>query len=308
MGRYSILIPTRNRPHKVVRLLKSIALSTETPEQIVIVASGADIAPQLVEFNSILPITYFHTEISGQINQKKLGISLLNPGVEWCLFLDDDLEMHSNAIENAFREVARYQPKHVAGIGFSLPATSRGVYSSRTLNLLAPFFGLNSKPIGRVLKSGHATSYLQSDKTIQTEWLNGASMWRTELLCHYGNGLPSTKYAACEDLIFSFPLNKYGKLIYVPECKLSFQDSELTDFDSYEVLKAATFWRYYFVKNNPRLSVTAFLISQVGRVIYATVNKKNKRIEFLFKILRIHARLLWGITRRRTPRELLMEI
>lgn len=307
MSRYSILIPTRNRPHKVIKLLKSISLSTEKPQQIVIVASGADIASQLESFSSILPITYLHTEIFGQINQKRLGISLLDPGVEWCLFLDDDLEMHSKAIEIAFREVSRFELEHVVGIGFSLPVTSRGVNSSRSVNLLATLLGLNAKPLGRVLKSGHATSYLQSDKTIQTEWLNGASMWRTELLSHYGHGLPSTKYAACEDLIFSFPLNKYGKLIYVPESKLSFQDNEFTDFDSHEVIKAATFWRYYFVKTNPRLSVFKFLISQVGRVSYATVRKKSKRTVFLFKMLEIHAHLLSNLIRKRSPLELLVE-
>ena len=308
MSRYSILIPTRNRPQKVVKLLKSISLSTVRPEQIVIVASGVDIASQLEGFNLILPITYLHTEIPGQINQKKLGISLLNPGVEWCLFLDDDLELHSKAIEIAFREVGKYELEHVAGIGFSLPVTSRGVNSSRTVILLATILGLKTAPLGRVLKSGHATSYMQSENTIQTEWLNGASMWRTELLPHYGHGLPSTKYAACEDLIFSFPLNKFGKLLYVPDSRLSFQDDEITDFDSFEVIKAATFWRYYFVKTNPRLSVTAFLISQVGRVFYATVRKKHKRTVFIFKMLQIHWHLLLTIVRRRNPLELLVEM
>lgn len=307
MSRYSILIPTRNRPEKVVKLLKSISSSTVKPEQIVIVASGTDIVSQLGDFNSILPITYLHTEISGQINQKKIGISHLNSGVEWCLFLDDDLELHSNAVEIAFKEVVRNKLENVVGIGFSLPVTSRGVNSSRTVVFLATLLGLSAKPQGKVLKSGHATSYLQSENTIQTEWLNGASMWRTELLSHYGQGLPSTKYAACEDLIFSFPLNKYGKLIYVPDSRLSFQDHEFTDFDSFEVIKAATFWRYYFVKTNPRLSVRAFLISQIGRVFYATVRKQHKRTVFILKMLQIHWHLLLNIVRRRNPLELLVE-
>ncbi len=307
MSRYSILIPTRNRPEKVVKLLKSISSSTVRPEQIVIVASGMDIFSQLGEFNSILPITYLHTEIPGQINQKKIGISLLYPGVEWCLFLDDDLELHSNAVEIAFKEIVRDKLQNVVGIGFSLPVTSRGVNSSKAVVFLATVLGLSTKPLGKVLKSGHATSYLQSENTIQTEWLNGASMWRTELLSHYGQGLPSTKYAACEDLIFSFPLNKYGKLIYVPDSKLSFQDDDFTDFDSFEVIRAATFWRYYFVKTNPRLSVTAFLISQVGRVFYATKRKKNKRTAFIFQVLQIHWHLLLNIVRRRNPLELLVE-
>lgn len=305
MNEYAVLIPTRNRPQKVIKLLKSLTVSTVKPKQIIIIASGEDIAVYLEQFDSILPLTYLHTETSGQINQKRLGIPLLISGVEWCLFMDDDLELHPKAIEIIFREVSRVELGNVAGIGFSLPVTSRSVNSSKTFLLLASLLGINTKSPGRVLKSGHATSYMQSEKTIQTEWLNGASMWRTELLSHYGQGLPSTTYAAYEDVIFSYPLRKNGILLYVPTAKMFFQDVEKTDFDDFNILRFASYWRYFFVNQNTELSSFRFATSEIGRTLFAFSNLRVKSLSVGLKFFNHILKLLLRVIFRVDPQKIL---
>ena len=55
-------------------------------------ASGEDIKNHLKPFEDSFEITYQHTQIVGQIAQKKIGISLINEENNWCLFLDDDLK------------------------------------------------------------------------------------------------------------------------------------------------------------------------------------------------------------------------
>ena len=308
MSRYAILIPTRNRPQKVIELLKSITSSTIKPRQIIIVASGVDIAFQLDPFNSILPITYQHTEISGQINQKRLGITLLEAGIEWCLFMDDDLKLDSKAVEIAFNEIAKYEKKDLVGIGFSLPVTSRAFDSSKLTVRIGELFGVASKPIGCVLSNGHAVSYLQSEITIETEWLNGASMWRVDLLDSYGRDLPSTKYAACEDLIFSYPLRKYGTLLYVPTARMCFQDIEKTDFNDISVIKYASYWRYFFVKQNAELSLFKFAISEFGRTLFALRDSKIKSLDYSLKLMKHFSILLFRVTFRVDPRRTLNSI
>lgn len=308
MSRYAILIPTRNRPQKVIELLKSVTLSTIKPEQIVIVASGVDIAFQIDPFNSILPITYHHTEISGQINQKRIGITFLEAGIDWCLFMDDDLKLDSKAVEIAFHEIVEYENNELAGIGFSLPVTSRAFDSSKLTVRIGELFGVVSKPIGCVLSSGHAVSYLQSEITIETEWLNGASMWRVDLLELYGRDLPSTKYAACEDLIFSYPLRKFGLLLYVPNATMHFQDIEKTDFNDIGVLKYASYWRYFFVKQNVELSLFKFAISEFGRTLFAFRDSKRKSLDYALKLIKHFSILLFRVTFRVDPRKTLESI
>ena len=292
MESFAILIPTRNRPKELSILLRSIQKSTRLPEQVVVIASGQNVAHILDEFSKSLEITYLHTEVTGQIAQKRLGVELVSKEVEWCLFLDDDLILGESAIDLALSVARSYKKRDIIGIGLSLPPSSRSLNAPKLNKKLLKLLKLSSSQPGRVLESGHATSYLQETSVTETQWLNGASMWKLEHAKNYGIDLPSTPYAACEDLIFSYPLSKQGTLIYVPESKLRFQESQLSDFDSFEVLRAASYWRYYFISKNQGLSFRWFFLSQIIRSLYAIKKAKVKRLGFLLDLLRLHINLM----------------
>lgn len=308
MCNVAVLIPTRNRPEKVAKLLASLASSSLIPKQIVIVASGYDIREVVASFDSILLITYVHTDVTGQIAQKKMGIGLISKTIDWCLFLDDDLLIETSSIEVAMSAASTYPNGKVAGIGFSLPPTSRSINASFFAKKIARFFKIGYEPAGKVFKSGHASSYLQESTVAETSWLNGASMWRREYIDSYGDGLPSTKYAACEDLIFSYPLSKVDKLIYVPMAKLNFQDVELSDFNSLQVIEAAAFWRYYFVSINVELSTWEFAFSQFGRILFATINTKTNRFKLFVQLINIEYRIISAVLKKTDPKVLLSQL
>jgi GT2 family glycosyltransferase len=305
MSKIAVLIPTRNRPEKIAKLLDSLRSSTIKPNQIIVVASGADIKNHLKPFEDIFEITYQYTQIVGQIAQKRIGISLINEENNWCLFLDDDLTVDRRAIEFALEAVnSRFAPG-VVGVGLSLPSTSRAQNASRITVRMGSLFGIHTNIPGKVLRNGHATSYLHLGEIVTTEWLNGASMWRKSVVDTYGLGIPSTRYAACEDLIFSYPLRKKGELIYAPKAKLHFQDVELSDFDSQFVFESASYWRYYFVCQNG-LSRISFFYSQFGRIIYIVLKTRNKKLSTFSKFIQTQTPLLKSYFGRK-PHLLLLE-
>jgi GT2 family glycosyltransferase len=280
--------------------------STVKPKQIIIVASGQDIKGNLKRFGGYLNITYIHTQIIGQIAQKKIGIKTLNESITWCLFLDDDLVVDNGAIECALRAVKLSIYSNVIGVGFSLPSTSRLVKSKGPTLFLGKLLGVNSKKPGKVLRSGHATSYMQLQEVKETEWLNGASMWKTSVLNTYGLGIPSTRYAACEDLLFSYPLRKKGEMIFAPEAKLRFQDESLTNFDSFEIFESASYWRYFFVCQN-NLSRTRFFVSQVGRISYIVLQTQNGKFSIFVKLIKLQNHILKSFFLRQSHEVLLQE-
>lgn len=292
MESFAILIPTRNRPKELSILLRSIQKSTRLPKQVVVVASGQEVAQILDKFSKSLEITYLHTAETGQIAQKRIGVELVSKEVDWCLFLDDDLILEESAIDLALCAARSYKKRDIIGIGLSLPPLSRSLNVPKVNKKLLELFNLSSSHPGKVLQSGYATSYLQETSVIETQWLNGASMWKLEHAKNYGIGLPSTPYAACEDLIFSYPLSKQGTLIYVPESKLRFQESQLSDFDSLEVLRAASYWRYYFISKNYGFSFRRFILSQIIRSLYAIRKAKVKRLDFSLELLRLSVKLV----------------
>jgi glycosyltransferase involved in cell wall biosynthesis len=286
-----ILIPTRNRPEKVRTLLNSLAVSSIKPKQVVVVSSGLDISDVILEYANVLNVDYLHSEISGQVNQKKLGCKLLLENLEWVIFLDDDLVLAPSCIENAINEADGYEEKSgfsVSGVGLALPSTTRGNRESFPIKLVGKIFGIsNSKP-GAIYRNGHAASYLDCPTVTPTQWLNGASMWKRTFVDNYGQDLISTNYAACEDLLFSYPISLRGQLIYVPEARVDFQDVELTDFEKFSVFKSAALWRLYFVVTNVGFSVPFFLFTQVGRNLFGAYKSGSSRMKFLW-----HASLLW---------------
>lgn len=286
-----VLIPTRNRPEKVRKLLDSLAASSIKPVQVVIVSSGLDISEVILEYARVLRVDYLHSEVSGQVNQKKIGCNLLHANLDWVIFLDDDLVLEPSCIENALNGADKFQKESgssVSGIGLALPSTTRGSEESSVIKLVGRFFGVSNSEPGAVQKNGHAASYLECQVITPTQWLNGASMWRRNLVNNYGLDLISTNYAACEDLLFSYPISLREKLIFVPNARVDFQDIELTNFEKFSVFKSAALWRLYFVSTNQGFSVPYFLFTQVGRNLFGTYKSNSSRAKFLWA-----ATILW---------------
>jgi glycosyltransferase involved in cell wall biosynthesis len=306
--KFAILIPTRNRPKELSILLDSITKSHHLPSQVVIVAAGQDVRDVVNDFKELLNIDYCHTETRGQIAQKRIGVALVLPEIEWCLFLDDDLALAHDCMAIAFDALNHPAKGEIIGIGLALPPSSRGLNLPWGQESILRLFKLYSSEPGRVLSSGHATSYLQERQVVETQWLNGASLWRTSIARNYGKDLPSTPYAACEDLVFSYPHSKKGVLIYAPEAKVYFQSNELTQFDSFEVLKSASYWRFFLVAKSSDLSFKWFFLSQVVRLLYAVKIAKQSRFRLLFGLLKINFKLLGFYFLSKSPESLLNEL
>ncbi len=281
-----VLIPTRNRPDKIRKLLMSLSNSTVKPAEVVIVSSGDDISSVLEELSSELNLKHEHSEMYGQANQKKIGIKLLAQELDWVVFLDDDLIVLPDCLENAIQEVTDFEAssyERIAGVGLALPATSRASESNRVLRLIGRGFLISNTKPGFVGKNGHAASYLECRETLTTQWLNGASMWRRDSVDFYGKDLVSTKYAACEDLIFSYSRLKGNNLIYAPNALVSFQEEEVTNFESSLVFETAALWRLYFVMSNRGFSRLLFLYSQIGRTLFGFLKTEDSRSRFLWR-------------------------
>ncbi len=291
-----VLIPTRNRPQKVRTLLASLVRSTIQPTQVVVVSSGDEISEVLNEFSSLLNVKYEHSASYGQANQKKIGVKLLEQDLDWVVFLDDDLEVHPNCIENALRDVFDFEISHnnrVTGVGLALPPTSRALNSNNVSRWIGRAFLISNTKPGVVSKNGHAASYLESKETLPTQWLNGASMWRRNSINFYGKDLVSTTYAACEDLIFSYSQFQGNNLIYSPNAMITFQEDEVTNFENSLVFETAALWRLYFVMTNRGFSRTLFLYSQIGRTMFGVMKTDKYRLRFLWRGLVFWIRLVF---------------
>jgi len=259
-----VLVPTKDRPKRIAKLLKSLTEQTEKVGRIIIVASGTDIQEAIDEFTTVLPIDYYFTQITGQINQRNLGLSKIDLTSSLVVCIDDDIEFEKEAIF----EVIKFwntTPAETAGVGLNIV---NGL-PERASNWLSQMLFLSHPAPGRVLKSGNTTSISHAKSSFQSQWLNGgATTWRREVLLDNIHPGIVCKWSIAEDLIFSYPISKRYKLFVCAEARVEHHHENHPRNIQWFFLhgKVQTLWLYYFMLQNKELSKVLFFFTLFIRI------------------------------------------
>jgi glycosyltransferase involved in cell wall biosynthesis len=307
MIKIAIVIPTRNRPKHLTRLLDSIAKGTTLPEQVVVVSSGDDVASLLWKYRNILKITHLHIKEKGQIRQKMAAVSLLKNDIDWVFFSDDDLLFQSSTLSDMKLSI-QYTEKH-SPVGIGVHITHEHSYNRvERQRCVSRFFHLTTKGYGCVDMSGLNSSYLDSKELCRTEWLNGASLWQASFAKSYKFEFLDARYSIYEDLIFSYPIGKLHCLLFDPSIKLSFQHEITADVSSRMIFASKCYWRLYFVKKNPEMSLLRFFWTQIGITLQQLEISYKKKTNFFsesFFVLKLLADTVILSLSRANPLEIL---
>ena len=283
---YGILVATKDRPQQLSKFLESVSNLSLLPIEVVIVSSGIDITKIIEKHTDKLNLKHVHSSRSGQIIQKKLGLKYFSENLNWIAFFDDDIILLPESIENVFADVSRLSKENIiAGIGMACAPSNVSVQKLQ-YKLMKKLFLSSDKNLGQVNKSGYNASYMGSREVIETQWLNGASIWKAELAKKYNVPFDEIRHAIGEDLFFSFQNLKYGKLFFSPSSKFIFQKYPEDHFQlTYFVLH--TYIQLFFVSTNKELSVLAFYWRFLGSTINAMINSDLRSLKFLRDIFTI---------------------
>jgi GT2 family glycosyltransferase len=261
----AILIATKDRHNQLQKLLESIYKSTNLPNKVVIVYSGKDITSVTSLFQNKINLELIYSAVANQMYQKSIGIKDLGNTHNWVLFLDDDVVLEVNTIERMCSEYLA-NPKFADFVGFGLSIINRSTrkINSFTLRILK-FLNLYSSTPGTVTKSGHAQSYLDHPVEIKVKWLNGISVWKSEVLFQYPIIQTENIYSAYEDVSFSYKVSKNNKLLFAPKAKVVNQSTEGQTPLTINQFVCGGYLRYKFVFNNVELSKWRLLVAQLIR-------------------------------------------
>jgi len=275
--KYGILVATKNRPKEIYYFLESVRNLSILPSEIVISSSGENISYILKKFTGLLKITHVHSEISGQVHQKKIGLKNFKQTLEWIAFFDDDIILMPDSIENIFCDINSLpNADKVVGVGFSDGGFVHPK-NSKMHDFFSKIFFSSQSVKGRVNKSGYNTSYMGVEKILETNWLNGASIWKSDHALSYNVKLDTVPHAISEDLIFSYRINKRGTLIFSPGSKFIFQNSSKKN-SSLDFYQTQLYTQFYFVLLNPELSVFAFYWRILGNSVYYLFLAREKQL------------------------------
>ena len=271
---FSIVIATKSRPKELALLLDSITKLSILPHKLIIVFSGTDINQIVLDYTSTLNIQLIRSEIASQIFQKSEGIKALKSNDGWILFLDDDVLIDSKAIEILANQYI-CNDKYSQYVGFGLAIKN---INYRNLNFLSKLllyaFKLYSFKPGAITKSGHPQSYLHQNFDSDVSWLNGISLWRSDVLQTYINADLIVDHSSYEDVIFSYNLSKTNKLRFLSDVSVTSQKQIAPQTTSTHQFIHGSYLRYYFVDKHKEFSKYWLLVAQILRNIeYIFVTK-----------------------------------
>lgn len=274
--RIAYVVPTKDRPKDLQKLLVSLAAQTVQPAQIVIVDGGDQPIKDLVDDYPGLPITYVREYPPGLARQRNAGMAALEVDITVAGYLDDDLELEPNATARmtSFWETAS---DSVGGAAFTIinQPLRHGIFGK-----VADFFLINGCDQGRVLGSGFATSILPQQRDMQTDWLyGGATLWRRNVIRAYQYDEWYIGHGFLEDLDFSYRVSRSHQLWVVADAKVWHWPHPIRIERNVSLGRQQVVNRIYFVRKLggfKRLSVAWALFGQCIRNGLETLRERNR--------------------------------
>jgi glycosyltransferase involved in cell wall biosynthesis len=261
----AFLIPTKDRPHDIENLLKSLAAQSIACGRVIIVDGGKSIEALVAGYRDRLPVDYYPCQPPGQIRQRNLGIGKLDDTTALVGFLDDDLVLEPDALEKMIAFWNGAEPA-TAGVGFNIvnapPARA---------SFLARLLLMSSAEPGRVLRSGYNSRIDSINADLRTQWLGGGyTVWKREILHQYPQSDLKTRWAIGEDLRYSYPIGKAYPLHVCAAARVRheyvYDQAPAQAIDRYRGRKSSLSI-FYFVTLHEELSRWACLWMLTGKLL-----------------------------------------
>lgn len=259
------MVPTKDRPRELQRMLTSLQAQSVRPDQIIIVDASKDPLGDLVREFSDLKIDYVRIYPPSLSGQRNAGMHRLMPTITLAGYLDDDLVLEDGALEAmlSFWEAA---PRDLGGAAFNIINTRlpHGVF-------LKSLFLMESRKRGILLRSGFEASLWPVRATTYVRWLcGGATIWRREVIDHfsYDECFEGTGYL--EDLDYSYRVGKGYQLTVVGKAQVKHFSSPIRRDKNFLFGRWQVINGLYFVRKHSELSTILCAWSLLGQLVIDT--------------------------------------
>lgn len=261
-NKVAVVVPTKDRPRDLARMLGSVASQSHLPDQIIIVDGGDETVEDVVSKFPAMNIQYLRVYPPSLSRQRNAGMEAVDPSMTLAGYLDDDLVLESGAMETmlAFWEKA---PPDVGGARFNIvnEEIPRGIR-------IKSLFAIESQQRGIVLHSGYQTSIGPASENRYARWLSGGvTLWRRQVIekFSYDEWFQGTGYL--EDVDYSYRVGKKYTLVVVANARVQHLSYPVRKERNYLLGKWQAINRMYFVKKNPEFSVPLFYWATLGQIM-----------------------------------------
>ena len=269
------IIPTKDRPREMRRLLESIR-SQSCPLAQIVVVDGSDnpIEALLMDFPD-LNITYVRKRPPSLIPQRNAGLTALAPEITLVGFLDDDIVLEAGCVEQMYEFWETAWPG-VGGAEYNVVYDSGSVEFNTTGKLLKVFrqsiarifLTNNSKKKGKILPSGFCVTPYPAEHTMRVSWLSGGcNVYRRHIFERFKFDDWYIGWGIGDDLEFSYRVTKEYELFIVAEARLQHLPLPTKPGKGYLCGKILAINQFHFVRKNPEFSLLLCAWASLGRAL-----------------------------------------
>ena len=258
----AIVVPTKDRPRDLRRMLGSLAEQSCLPEQVIIVDGGDQTVDDVVPEFPTLNIHYLRVYPPSLAKQRNAGMAVIGPSITLAGYLDDDLVLEPGSFERmqTFWDTAA---PDVGGARFNIINEDHPQGVS-----LKSLFRTDSRVRGTVLRSGFQTSIGYVTENQWVRWLSGGvTIWRREVIDEFGYDEWFVGTGFLEDVDYSYRVGRKYRLAVVADAKVQHLTYPIRKDRNYLLGKWQAVNRMYIVKKNPELSVALCYWALLGLLL-----------------------------------------
>jgi glycosyltransferase involved in cell wall biosynthesis len=278
-NKLTFVVPTKDRPDELLRLLKSLETQTAPPDEIIVVDGSAEPLQEVVEACPGLRVRTLRCVPPSATRQRNAGIQAVRQDQGLIGILDDDSVLAPDACEEMLRFWERASAE-IGGASFNL-VNHPPLFASGLKHLgLAERLGLYSGTQGRVLPSGFQVMLANLEENTAVEWLpSGTSVWRREVFHDFRFDEWYAGYSYLEDLDFSYQVGKKYRLVVVAAARQFHYPSPRGRMNGYRFGQREVENRLHFVKKHKELSRSRCYLALVVRAVISLVMAVKERNE-----------------------------
>ena len=273
----SVIIPTKNRPDDLARLLASLNSQTLLPNELIIVdASDNDETANLIHsVNRANKYSVYYLKTKPSLtHQRNLGIRKSSGNCVF--FFDDDIVLNSSFIEIILKTFKEFNKANVGGICGRI--TNVKLNNSKIDRIFKRLFFLTEPGNGRMKLSGFPAHKCDYDLAFVNVLPGGCTAFSSEVFSTYSFDENLKGYSYMEDVDFSYRVSKEFNLIYQPDAKLEHFATTYKATNSRALRRMMVRNHVYlFRKNLPKglIHIFAFVMSLIGLLLYNAVLAKD---------------------------------
>ena len=285
MKKVAFVVATKDRPHDLRKMLRSLSAQSHRPDQIVIVDSSTDPVSGMAQEFPELKIKYIHHTPPSASAQRNIGIQSVDPNIELIGFLDDDIVLAPNALEIMLK-FWQTAPDDLGGCAFNQMNSIPRRASRLKESALTRWLGLYSEKKGVVMPSGWHTLTGTVTETTFVDWLpTCAALWRRDIFDSVCFDEFFEGYSYLEDLDFSYSVSKHYRLAIVADARYWHYPSPSGRVSQYRFGKIEVRNRLYIVRKH-RLSLSRCYLGIMIRLVMTLGSAiKTRSTEDLRRVL-----------------------